>query len=155
MFLPKYEDPKSPVSQEYNPGKLSKISARILFRSSSNLVRSDFNGLDLYTVTNLPFTILNFSFFVVVELIILIPIKELCDWRRSLCAGGQAIQRTRNSQQSCLMSHKVGLYRLVDKLKYSHISYGNSQLFCCYCCCYSKKFQFFFLHENYWVPLKC
>lgn len=49
MFLPKYEDPKSPVSQEYNPGKLSKISARILFRSSSNLVRSDFNGLDLYT----------------------------------------------------------------------------------------------------------
>jgi galactose-1-phosphate uridylyltransferase len=45
MYLPKFES----SDLEYDPERLTKISARLLFRSSSNLVRSDFNGLDLYT----------------------------------------------------------------------------------------------------------
>ncbi len=58
MYLPKYESQKDnyffakngQINSNENTGNLNRIFARIVFRTPVANLRSDFNGLDMYTV---------------------------------------------------------------------------------------------------------
>ena len=55
MFLPKYEGSQSKFFTEKttceNDGDLNRIVLRIVFRTPAAAMRSDYNGLDMYTVS--------------------------------------------------------------------------------------------------------
>ena len=53
MFMPPYTDQESfftVQSSNENDGNLNRIFCRIVFRFPAAALRSDYNGLDMYTV---------------------------------------------------------------------------------------------------------